>query len=89
MMLSRLERYFREFERLGTSWKTEIISRSDHVRHDAAYIVFVNPSILSEGPGMPFKAGGRRDLLFCAAFASILMGVCRALSDCDGARHGD
>jgi adenine/guanine/hypoxanthine permease len=70
-MRRRLERYF-EFERLGTTWKTEIVAGATTFV-TMAYIVFVNPSILSEA-GMPFKAVVAATC-FCAAFASILMGA--------------
>src|SRR5579863_4702019 len=70
-MIRRLERYF-EFERLGTSWRTEFLAGSTTFI-TMAYIVFVNPSILHEA-GMPFKAVVAATCL-CAAFGSILMGV--------------
>jgi AGZA family xanthine/uracil permease-like MFS transporter len=71
MMLSRLERYF-EFQRLGTSWRTEILAGATTFV-TMAYIIFVNPSILHEA-GMPFKAVVAATC-FCAAFGSIAMGV--------------
>jgi adenine/guanine/hypoxanthine permease len=70
-MIPRLERYF-EFERLGTSWRTEILAGATTFV-TMAYIVFVNPSILHE-TGMPFKAVVAATCL-CAAFGSIMMGV--------------
>ena len=70
-MIRRLERYF-EFERLGTSWRTEFLAGATTFI-TMAYIVFVNPSILHE-TGMPFKAVAAATCL-CAAFGSILMGV--------------
>src|SRR5579863_6438082 len=70
-MIRRLERYF-EFERLGTSWRTEFLAGSTTFI-TMAYIVFVNPSILHEA-GMPFKAVVAATCL-CAAFGSILMGI--------------
>jgi adenine/guanine/hypoxanthine permease len=70
-MIRRLERYF-EFERLGTSWRTEFLAGATTFI-TMAYIVFVNPSILHE-TGMPFKAVVAATCL-CAAFGSILMGI--------------
>src|SRR5689334_725293 len=70
-MLSRLEHYF-EFDRLSTNWRTEILAGATTFI-TMAYIVFVNPSILSEA-GMPFKAVVAATC-FCAAFGSILMGA--------------
>ena len=70
-MLTRLEQYF-EFERLGTNWRTEILAGATTF-FTMAYIVFVNPSILSE-TGMPFAAVVAATC-FCAAFGSILMGA--------------
>jgi AGZA family xanthine/uracil permease-like MFS transporter len=69
--VQRLERYF-EFERLDTSWRTEILAGATTFV-TMAYIVFVNPSILRE-TGMPFQAVVAATCL-CAAFGSILMGV--------------
>jgi len=68
---ARLERYF-EFERLGTNWRTEILAGITTFM-TMAYIIFVNPSILSE-TGMPQQAVVAATC-FCAGFASILMGV--------------
>jgi len=70
-MIARLERYF-EFERLGTTWKTEVLAGATTFV-TMAYIVFVNPSILHE-TGMPFEAVVAATC-FCAAFGSILMGA--------------
>ncbi len=70
-MRERLERYF-EFERLGTTWKTEILAGCTTFL-TMAYIVFVNPSILEQA-GMPFKAVVAATCI-SAAFGSILMGV--------------
>jgi len=70
-MRERLERYF-EFERLGTTWKTEILAGCTTFL-TMAYIVFVNPSILEQA-GMPFKAVVAVTCI-SAAFGSILMGV--------------
>jgi AGZA family xanthine/uracil permease-like MFS transporter len=70
-MIRALERYF-EFERLGTSWRTEILAGATTFV-TMAYIIFVNPSILHEA-GMPFKAVVAATC-FCAAFGSIVMGV--------------
>ena len=70
-MIRRLENYF-EFERLQTSWRTEILAGATTFA-TMAYIIFVNPSILHEA-GMPFPAVLAATCL-CAAFASILMGA--------------
>jgi len=70
-MIQQLERYF-EFERLGTTWRTEILAGATTFV-TMAYIIFVNPSILHE-TGMPFKAVVAATC-FCAAFGSIVMGV--------------
>src|SRR5277367_2875601 len=70
-MRARLERYF-EFQRLGTTWRTEILAGMTTFV-TMAYIIFVNPSILHE-TGMPFKAVVAATC-FCAAFGSILMGA--------------
>ena len=70
-MIARLERYF-EFERLGTTWKTELLAGATTFV-TMAYIVFVNPSILHE-TGMPFEAVVAATC-FCAAYGSILMGA--------------
>jgi len=67
----RLERYF-EFEKLGTSWRIEILAGVTTFI-TMAYIVFVNPSILHE-TGMPIAAVTAATCL-CAAFGSILMGA--------------
>jgi len=66
-----LERYF-EFERLGTSWRIEILAGITTFI-TMAYIVFVNPSILHEA-GMPVAAVTAATCL-CAAFGSIMMGA--------------
>jgi adenine/guanine/hypoxanthine permease len=70
-LIRRLEHYF-EFDRLGTSWRTEILAGATTFV-TMAYIIFVNPSILRE-TGMPFQAVVAATCL-CAAFGSILMGV--------------
>jgi AGZA family xanthine/uracil permease-like MFS transporter len=70
-MLQRLESYF-EFARLGTNWRTEILAGVTTFV-TMAYIVLVNPSILSL-TGMPLGAVTAATCL-SAAFASILMGV--------------
>jgi AGZA family xanthine/uracil permease-like MFS transporter len=67
----RLERYF-EFNRLGTSWRTELLAGVTTFM-TMAYIIFVNPSILRE-TGMPYQAIVSATC-FCAGFASILMGA--------------
>jgi AGZA family xanthine/uracil permease-like MFS transporter len=70
-MRARLERYF-EFERLGTSWRTELLA-GDTTFFTMAYIVFVNPSILRDA-GMPFQAVLAATCA-SAAVGSILMGA--------------
>lgn len=70
-MIRRLETYF-EFQKLQTNWRTEILAGLTTFI-TMAYIVFVNPSILSE-TGMPFAAVGAATCL-CAAIGSILMGA--------------
>jgi adenine/guanine/hypoxanthine permease len=67
----RLEKYF-EFDALGTGWRTEILAGFTTFI-TMAYIVFVNPSILSE-TGMPFTAVVAATCL-SAALGSIMMGV--------------
>jgi adenine/guanine/hypoxanthine permease len=70
-MLNKLENYF-EFDRLGTTWRTEILAGVTTFL-TMAYIVLVNPSILSE-TGMPLAAVTTATCL-SAAFGSILMGI--------------
>jgi AGZA family xanthine/uracil permease-like MFS transporter len=70
-MLKRLEGYF-EFARLGTNWRTEILAGVTTFL-TMAYIVLVNPAILS-ATGMPLAAVTAATCL-SAAFGSILMGV--------------
>lgn len=70
-MRQRLEQYF-EFNRLGASWRTEILAGATTFA-TMAYIVLVNPSILKDA-GMPFQAVVAATC-FCAAFGSILMGA--------------
>jgi AGZA family xanthine/uracil permease-like MFS transporter len=70
-MLKRLEEYF-EFARLGTDWRTEILAGVTTFL-TMAYIVLVNPAILSAA-GMPLAAVTAATCL-SAAFGSILMGV--------------
>lgn len=67
----RLERYF-EFEKLNTTWRTEILAGLTTFI-TMAYIVFVNPSILAEA-GMPHAAVMAATCI-SAAFGSILMGA--------------
>jgi adenine/guanine/hypoxanthine permease len=68
---ARLEHYF-EFASLGTGWRTEILAGFTTFI-TMAYIIFVNPSILSEA-GMPF-AGVVAATCLSAAFGSIMMGA--------------
>ena len=70
-MLKRLEAYF-EFTRLGTNWRTEFLAGLTTFL-TMAYIVLVNPAILSAS-GMPLAAVTAATCL-SAAFGSILMGV--------------
>src|SRR5262249_48518853 len=67
----RLADYF-SFAELGTNWRTEILAGCTTFI-TMAYIVFVNPAILSE-TGMPFQAVVAATCL-AAAFGSILMGA--------------
>ncbi|MDE1175294.1 MAG: NCS2 family permease [Edaphobacter sp.] len=69
-MRSRLEHYFGFAER-GTNWRTEILAGFTTFI-TMAYIIFVNPAILSE-TGMPIASVTAATCL-CAAFGSILMG---------------
>ncbi len=66
----RLELYFR-FAEHGTTWRTELLAGLTTFV-TMAYIIFVNPSILSE-TGMPVAAVTVATCL-CAGFGSILMG---------------
>lgn len=70
-MLRRIEAYF-EFQRLGTNWRTEVLAGVTTFV-TMAYIVLVNPAILSEA-GVPVAAATAATCV-SAAFASILMGV--------------
>jgi AGZA family xanthine/uracil permease-like MFS transporter len=70
-MLKRFESYF-EFTRLGTNWRTEILAGVTTFL-TMAYIVLVNPAILSAA-GMPLAAVTAATCL-SAAFGSILMGI--------------
>lgn len=71
MVRSRIESYF-EFERLQTGWRTEILAGLTTFV-TMAYIIFVNPAVLSR-TGMPIAAVTAATCL-CAAFGSLLMGV--------------
>jgi len=70
-MRSRLEHYFR-FAEHSTNWRTELLAGLTTFI-TMAYIIFVNPSILSQ-TGMPLAAVTTSTCL-CAAFGSILMGA--------------
>ena len=70
-MRKSLERYF-EFHRLGTNWRTELLAGVTTFL-TMAYIVLVNPAILSLS-GMPLPAVTAATCL-SAALGSILMGV--------------
>ena len=69
-MLTRLERYF-GFAAHETTWRTEILAGLTTFV-TMAYIIFVNPAILSQ-TGMPLAAVTTSTCL-CAAIGSILMG---------------
>ncbi|HEX9198147.1 MAG TPA: NCS2 family permease [Acidobacteriaceae bacterium] len=70
-MLTRLERYF-GFVSHETTWRTEILAGLTTFV-TMAYIIFVNPAILSQ-TGMPLAAVTTSTCL-CAAIGSILMGA--------------
>ncbi len=70
-MRTRLEHYFR-FAEHQTNWRTEILAGCTTFL-TMAYIIFVNPSILSQ-TGMSLAAVTTATCL-CAAFGSILMGA--------------
>ena len=70
-MLSRLERYF-AFDAHQTTWRIEILAGLTTFI-TMAYIIFVNPAILSE-TGMPLAAVTTSTCL-CAAIGSFLMGA--------------
>jgi AGZA family xanthine/uracil permease-like MFS transporter len=70
-MLKHLENYF-EFSHLGTNWRTEILAGVTTFL-TMAYIVLVNPTILST-TGMPLPAVTAATCL-SAAFGSFLMGI--------------
>jgi AGZA family xanthine/uracil permease-like MFS transporter len=70
-MLTRLERYF-GFAAHQTTWRTEVLAGLTTFI-TMAYIVFVNPAILSQ-TGMPLAAVTTSTCL-CAAIGSILMGA--------------
>ena len=69
-MRTRLEQHF-HFAEHGTTWRTEMLAGVTTFI-TMAYIIFVNPAILSE-TGMPLAAVTTATCL-CAAFGSILMG---------------
>jgi adenine/guanine/hypoxanthine permease len=68
---TRLEHYF-GFSEHATDWRTEILAGLTTFI-TMAYIIFVNPSLLSK-TGMPLAAVTTATCL-CAAFGSILMGA--------------
>jgi len=70
-MRSRLEKHF-HFTELQANWRTEILAGLTTFV-TMAYIIFVNPAILSQ-TGMPLAAVTTSTCL-CAAFGSILMGA--------------
>ncbi len=70
-MRTRLEQHF-HFAEHGTNWRTETLAGVTTFL-TMAYIIFVNPAILSE-TGMPLAAVTAATCL-CAAFGSILMGA--------------
>src|SRR5260370_5809934 len=78
-MRTRPKRYLDQYFGLsahGTNWRTEVLAGLTTFI-TMAYIIFVNPAILSE-TGMPIAAVTAATCL-CAAFGSILMG---ALANC-------
>ncbi|SDF16893.1 NCS2 family permease [Terriglobus roseus] len=70
LLRQALERYF-DFPGLDANWRTEILAGLTTFL-TMAYIIFVNPAILSK-TGMPIAAVTAATCL-CAAFGSILMG---------------
>jgi adenine/guanine/hypoxanthine permease len=70
-MRDRLERYF-QFAELGTNWRTELLAGLTTFV-TMAYIIFVNPAILSE-TGMPIAAVTAATCLSAAA-GSLMMGA--------------
>jgi adenine/guanine/hypoxanthine permease len=70
-LVQKLEQYFR-FAQLRTNWRTETLAGLTTFI-TMAYIIFVNPAILSQ-TGMPVAAVTAATCL-CAAFGSILMGA--------------
>jgi AGZA family xanthine/uracil permease-like MFS transporter len=70
-MLTRLEKHF-AFAAHNTTWRTEIVAGLTTFI-TMAYIIFVNPAILSQ-TGMPLAAVTTSTCL-CAAIGSILMGA--------------
>ncbi len=70
-MRTRLEQHF-HFAEHGTTWRTEMLAGVTTFIA-MAYIIFVNPAILSE-TGMPLAAVTTATCL-CGAFGSILMGA--------------
>src|ERR1700758_745607 len=70
-LTQKLEQYF-AFAAHATNWRTEILAGFTTFI-TMAYIIFVNPAILSE-TGMPLAAVTSATCL-CAAFGSILMGA--------------
>jgi len=70
-MLKRIEEYF-EFAHLRTNWRTEILAGITTFL-TMAYIVLVNPKILSDA-GVPLPEATAATCL-SAAFGSILMGI--------------
>jgi adenine/guanine/hypoxanthine permease len=70
-MRERLERYF-QFAELGTNWRTELLAGLTTFV-TMAYIIFVNPAILSE-TGMPIAAVTAATCLSAAA-GSLMMGA--------------
>lgn len=73
-MRTALERYF-EFARLGTNWRTEILAGFTTFV-TMAYIIFVNPSILSE-TGMPFAAVTAATCMASAIGCFLMGGIAR------------
>ena len=71
ILLRKAEAYF-EFQKLGTTWRTEVLAGITTFV-TMAYIVLVNPAILHDA-GMPLAAVTAATCL-SAAFGSVIMGV--------------
>ena len=81
----RLDDYF-GFTKLGSTFGRELLGGATTFA-TMAYIVFVNPAILSDA-GIPYQAAMAATCV-AAAFGSLLMGLWAASSDRTRPRHGD